>query len=104
MCSGGYVRLLVLRVGKDALGLESSPGFLEGPCLDAGEWKSASLLYTEEKRNIPGVGLVCVADDAKGQTAEETIVENILPALLLVLLAGLDAKQDTARGVVVVVV
>jgi hypothetical protein len=33
----GYVRLLVLGVGKDALGLESSPGLLKSPCLDAGE-------------------------------------------------------------------
>jgi hypothetical protein len=104
VCLGGYVRLLVLGVGKDALGLESSPGLLKSPCLDAGEYLSASLLYAEQKRNKPGVGLVCVTDDAKGQTSEEAIVENILPALLLVLLAGLDTEENTARGVVVVVV
>jgi hypothetical protein len=34
---GGYVRLFVLGVGKNALGLESSPGLLKSPCLDAGE-------------------------------------------------------------------
>lgn len=60
--------------------------------------------HLRKVRNKPGVGLVCVADDAEGQTAKETPVENVLPALLLVLLAGLDAEQDTARGVVVVVV
>ena len=55
-------------------------------------------------QNKPGVGLVGVADDAEGQTAKETPVENVLPALLLVFLAGLDAEEHTARGVVVVVV
>ena len=100
----GYVRLLVLGVGKDALGLESSPGLLKSPCLNAGRFKSASSLCSRQRRDKPGVGLVCVADDAEGQTAKETPVEDVLPALLLVLLARLDAEEDTARGVVVVVV
>jgi hypothetical protein len=100
----GYVRLLVLGVGEDALGLESSPGFLKSPCLDARRYGSASPRCSRQRRDKPGVGLVCVADDAKGQTAKETPVEDRLPALLLVLLAGLDTEEDTARGVVVVVV
>jgi hypothetical protein len=103
-CGGGYVRLLVLGVGEDALGLESSPGLLKSPCLNAVPSKSASSLCFRQRRDKPGVGLVCVADDAEGQTAKEAPVEDVLPALLLVLLARLDAEEDTARGVVVVVV
>lgn len=46
----GYVRLLVFGVGEDALGLESSPGLLKSPCLDAGKSQSAPLLCLEQSR------------------------------------------------------
>lgn len=47
--AGGWdcVRLLVLGVGKDALGLESSPGLLKSPCLNARSMPSASLSFSQ---------------------------------------------------------
>lgn len=53
-------------------------------------------------RDVPGVGLVAVSDDSEGHAAEEAPVKDVLPSLILVLLARLDAKQPSSRWVVVV--
>jgi hypothetical protein len=47
-----------------------------------------------------GVRLEAVGNGAEDQAAAETIEEGVLPALLLVLLAGLDAEQPAGRRVV----
>lgn len=55
-------------------------------------------------RNLPGVRLEPVANNAESDGAEEAVVEDVLPALLLRLLAGLDAEEPAGWGVVVVAV
>jgi hypothetical protein len=53
-----------------------------------------------EKHNIPSIRLEPVANNAKSHGAKEAVVEDILPALLLSLLAGLHAKEPSGRRVV----
>ena len=52
----------------------------------------------------PRIRLVTVPHHPKQQTATIAIEEDILPPLLLVLLAGLDTKQPTRRRIVLVFV
>lgn len=54
--------------------------------------------------NLPGIRLEPVANNAKSNGAEEAVVEDVLPALLLSLLAGLHAKEPSGRRVVGVAV
>ena len=104
--SGRHVgkHLLVLGVLEDTLSLEPSPCLLESPSLNAAETISSDQSDHSSSLHKPGIRLVSVAQNAKSQAAKETPVENLLPALVLVLLAGLDAKQDATGRVEVVVV
>jgi len=77
---------LIVGVLQDPLRLQPSPGLFQSPCLYA------------------GVRLVAVSNNTKGQSAVEAVKPNILPALLLVLLARLHAEQPAARSIVVVFV
>lgn len=54
--------------------------------------------------DVPGVRLEPVANNAKSNRAEETVVEDVLPALLLSLLARLDAEKPASGRVVGVAV
>ena len=47
-----------------------------------------------------GVGLEAVGDAGDDDAAAEAVEEGVLPALLLVLLAGLDAEQPAGGRVV----
>jgi len=64
----------------------------------------AAALPRQLQENLPGVRLEPVANNAKSNRAEEAVEEDVLPALLLRLLAGLDAKEPAGWGIVVVAV
>ena len=52
--------------------------------------------------NIRSVWLEDVCDTGNEKTADESIVPHVLPTLLHILLAGLEAKQVAGRRVIVV--
>lgn len=52
--------------------------------------------------NIRGVRLEDVCDSRCEETSDESIVPHVLPAFLLVLLAGLHAEKPAGRGVIVI--
>ena len=52
------------------------------------------------KKDSRSVGLEAVGDAGEDGAAAEAVEEGVLPALLLVLLAGLDAEQPAGRRVV----
>lgn len=54
--------------------------------------------------NLPGVRLEPVANNAESDGAEEAVVEDVLPALLLGLLTRLHAEEPSGRRVVGVTV
>ena len=56
------------------------------------------------RRNIRGVRLEDVCNTSNEQAANESVVPNVLPTLLHVLLAGLNAKEVPSRGVIVIAV
>lgn len=55
---------------------------------------------SKERKDSRGVRLEAVGDTSQQDATAEAVEEWTLPALLLVLLAGLDAEQPTGRGVV----
>jgi len=56
---------------------------------------------SDVRGHAPGVGLVAVSNHTESQGTEESVDENVLPALVLVLLAGLDAEEPASGWVVV---
>lgn len=60
------------------------------------------MLGSDHKGDIRGIRLENICDTSNQQAADESVVPDALPAFLHVLLAGLDAKQPTSRGVVVI--
>lgn len=64
----------------------------------------ASLTSLCAPEDLPGVRLEPVSNNAESDGAEEAVVPDVLPALLLSLLARLDAKKPSGRSVVVVAV
>jgi hypothetical protein len=103
--------LLLLGVLQDALGFQASPCLLKSPSLNAALKVSisAAIIWLQcvqprYSQDLPGVRLEPVANNAESNGAEEAVVEDVLPALLLGLLAGLDAEEPAGWGIVVVAV
>jgi hypothetical protein len=109
-CLTVFHLLLLLGVLQDALGFQASPCLLESPSLNAAlqvSISAANNVATAQPRHsqdLPGVRLEPVANNAESNRAEEAVEEDVLPALLLRLLAGLDAEQPAGWRVVVVAV
>lgn len=106
------------RILQNAFGLQPPASFFQSPRLypiatvSQHESFKVSLWFPESdghsnqgnREDIRGVRLEHVCDASNNQAANESPVPDALPALLLVLLAGLDTKQPAGWGVVVVTV
>jgi hypothetical protein len=109
-CLTVFHLLLLLGVLQDALGFQASPCLLESPSLNAVLQVSifaanhVATVQPRHSQDLPGVRLEPVANNAESNRAEEAVEEDVLPALLLRLLAGLDAEQPAGWRVVVVAV
>jgi hypothetical protein len=112
--------LLIIWVLQNPLSFQSSARLFKSPCLDAIH-KSAldplrpvsphiiplshipkltSLPPQKKLQNSPSIRLKSIRHSRQPKTPIKPPIPNVLPPLFLVLLAGLDAKEPTARGVV----
>lgn len=57
-----------------------------------------------KKGYVRGIGLENICNASNEEAANESVVPDVLPAFLLVLLAGLDTEQPAGRRIIVATV
>lgn len=102
--------LALLRVLQNTLDFQSSASLFQGPCLYP---RTCQLVFRPKRKfsllksnriYVRCVGLENICDASGNQASDKSVIPDVLPPLLLVLFARLDAKKISARGIVVATV